>query len=128
MVQYDRDTGNNTGEILVSAPACGTTFQGVHLDFAACHYTPTAFDGLFGPGAWQGFLGIVAYADHYFAGGAALYLTPALIGTFWGAPLVTRELEAGTLRLAWNQSVTRTRWMAAKLGSSDDRNPSLRGA
>ena len=52
----------------------------------------------------------------YFAGGAALYLTPALIGTFWGAPLVSRELEAGTLRLTWNQSVTRTRWMAAKLG------------
>ena len=52
----------------------------------------------------------------YFAGGAALYLTPALIGIFWGAPLVSRELEAGTLRLTWNQSVTRTRWMAAKLG------------
>jgi hypothetical protein len=52
----------------------------------------------------------------YFAGGAALFLTPALIGVFWGAPLVTRELEAGTFRLAWNQSVTRTRWMAAKLG------------
>jgi hypothetical protein len=52
----------------------------------------------------------------YFAGGAALYLTPALIGSFWGAPLVSRELEAGTLRLTWNQSVTRTRWMAAKLG------------
>ncbi len=52
----------------------------------------------------------------YFASGAALYLTPALIGIFWGAPLVTRELEAGTLRLVWNQGVTRTRWMAAKLG------------
>jgi hypothetical protein len=52
----------------------------------------------------------------YFVGGAALYLTPALIGIFWGAPLVSRELEAGTLRLTWNQSVTRTRWMAAKLG------------
>jgi hypothetical protein len=47
---------------------------------------------------------------------AALYLTPALIGIFWGAPLVTRELEAGTLRLVWNQSVTRTRWIAVKLG------------
>jgi predicted small integral membrane protein len=49
-------------------------------------------------------------------GGALLYLAPALIGAFWGAPLVTRELEAGTFRLAWNQSVTRTRWMAVKLG------------
>ena len=52
----------------------------------------------------------------YFLGVAILYLAPALIGMFWGAPLVTRELEAGTFRLAWNQSVTRTRWLAVKLG------------
>jgi len=45
-----------------------------------------------------------------------LYLAPALIGVFWGAPLVAREIEAGTFRLAWNQSVTRTRWLAVKLG------------
>ena len=41
---------------------------------------------------------------------------PALIGIFWGAPMVARELEAGTFRLAWTQSVTRTRWLAIKLG------------
>ena len=41
---------------------------------------------------------------------------PALIGIFWGAPLVARELETGTFRLAWTQSVTRTRWLAVKLG------------
>jgi hypothetical protein len=41
---------------------------------------------------------------------------PALIGLFWGAPLIARELEAGTHRLVWNQSVTRTRWLAVKLG------------
>jgi hypothetical protein len=45
----------------------------------------------------------------------ALYLVPALIGVFWGAPLLARELETGTHRLAWNQSVTRTRWLATKL-------------
>jgi hypothetical protein len=39
---------------------------------------------------------------------------PALIGLFWGAPLVARELETGTFRLAWTQ-VTRTRWIVAKL-------------
>ena len=39
---------------------------------------------------------------------------PALIGIFWGAPLVARELETGTFRLAWNQSVTRTRWTAGQ--------------
>jgi hypothetical protein len=46
---------------------------------------------------------------------ATMYLVPALIGIFWGAPLLARELETGTHRLAWNQSVTRTRWLATKL-------------
>ena len=42
-------------------------------------------------------------------------LTPAVIGLFWGAPLIARELETGTFDLAWSQSVTRTRWLAVKL-------------
>jgi hypothetical protein len=41
---------------------------------------------------------------------------PALIGMFWGAPLVAREFETGTYCLAWTQGVTRVRWLAAKLG------------
>jgi hypothetical protein len=41
---------------------------------------------------------------------------PGIIGIFWGAPLVARELENGTFRLAWTQSVTRVRWFATKLG------------
>lgn len=40
---------------------------------------------------------------------------PALVGAFWGAPLVARELEAGTHRLAWTQGVTRRRWLAVKV-------------
>ena len=52
----------------------------------------------------------------YDGGAVLLYAVPALIGVFWGAPLITREIEAGTFRLAWNQSVTRTRWLAVKLG------------
>jgi hypothetical protein len=47
---------------------------------------------------------------------AVVLVLPALIGLFWGAPLIARELEAGTHRLVWNQSVTRTRWLAVKLG------------
>ncbi|HET8914164.1 MAG TPA: ABC transporter permease [Propionibacteriaceae bacterium] len=42
-------------------------------------------------------------------------VVPALLGLFWGAPLVARELDAGTHRLAWNQSVTRFRWLTMKL-------------
>jgi len=41
---------------------------------------------------------------------------PYLIGVFWGAPLAARELETGTFRLAWTQGITRTRWLAVKLG------------
>ena len=41
---------------------------------------------------------------------------PVVIGLFWGAPLIARELDSGTFRLAWNQSVTRERWLAVKLG------------
>lgn len=47
--------------------------------------------------------------------GALLLGTPAVIGAFWGAPLITRELEEKTDRMVWNQSVTRTRWLAVKL-------------
>jgi ABC-type transport system involved in multi-copper enzyme maturation permease subunit len=44
-----------------------------------------------------------------------LLLLPVLTGVFWAAPLVARELDTGTYRLAWTQSVTRTRWLTAKL-------------
>ncbi|HTZ93596.1 MAG TPA: ABC transporter permease [Streptosporangiaceae bacterium] len=52
----------------------------------------------------------------YYLGIALMCLTPAVIGIFWGAPLIAREFEEGTHRLAWNQSVTRTRWAVVKLG------------
>jgi ABC-type transport system involved in multi-copper enzyme maturation permease subunit len=47
--------------------------------------------------------------------GTALVVVPALAGLFWGAPLIAREFENGTHRLAWTQSITRTRWLATKL-------------
>jgi hypothetical protein len=43
-------------------------------------------------------------------------IVPALVGLFLGAPLIARELETGTFRLVWTQSVTRKRWVGAKLG------------
>ncbi|MFA1540878.1 ABC transporter permease subunit [Actinomadura monticuli] len=45
---------------------------------------------------------------------AGLGLVPVVIGVFWGAPLIARELELGTHRLVWNQSVTRRRWLLAR--------------
>jgi hypothetical protein len=43
-------------------------------------------------------------------------LAPALIGLFWGAPVLAKEFERGTHRLAWTQSVSQRRWLAVKLG------------
>ncbi|MEU8004335.1 hypothetical protein AB0B66_24535 [Catellatospora sp. NPDC049111] len=42
-------------------------------------------------------------------------LLPALVGVFVGPPLLAREFEQGTWRLAFTQSVTRTRWLANRL-------------
>lgn len=47
--------------------------------------------------------------------GPALLAIPALLGMFLGAPLVARELESGTFRLAWTQSVTRRRWLSVRV-------------
>jgi ABC-type transport system involved in multi-copper enzyme maturation permease subunit len=47
--------------------------------------------------------------------GTALIGLPALLGAFWGAPLVARELEHRTQLLAWSQSISRGRWLATKL-------------
>jgi hypothetical protein len=44
-----------------------------------------------------------------------LVVLPALAGAFIGCPLVAREIENGTHRLAWTQGVTRLRWLLIKL-------------
>jgi hypothetical protein len=51
----------------------------------------------------------------YFLGIGFILAMPAILGVFWGAPLVAREIDAHTYKLAWNQSVTRTRWLTVKL-------------
>lgn len=33
-----------------------------------------------------------------------MFAVPAIIGVFWGTPLVARELEGGTYRLAWTRA------------------------
>ena len=79
-----------------SAGIAACTAQGTCLDFV------------------QGFL-----SDHllsHLAVTGVVLVLPALVGIFWGAPLIARELEGGTHRLVWNQSITRTRWLAVKLG------------
>lgn len=66
----------------------------------------TVIGGVVGTGAYY-LLDLVAIVT--------ILVAPAIIGMFWGAPLIAGELEAGTHFLAWNQSITRTRWLAVKL-------------
>ena len=86
--------------------ASGYTAAGL----SACHAHCAADASLF--------LDRVGNLDHvlFFGSVFLLVAAPALIGLFWGAPLIAREVEAGTHRIAWNQSVTRTRWTLVKLG------------
>ncbi|OCC11376.1 ABC transporter permease [Streptomyces sp. PTY087I2] len=48
-------------------------------------------------------------------GGTVLLLLAGLIGVFVAGPLIARELESGTFRLAWAQSVSPAHWLAARL-------------
>jgi len=59
----------------------------------------------------------VSHTYQFLRTGLPLFVVavPALIGVFWGAPLVAHELETGTYRLAWTQSVSRGQWLAIKL-------------
>lgn len=77
--------------------------------FAACHSNCAS--------AVQNFFGELNPPYHlvYLFGAVLIILLPAVIGLFWGAPLIARELDTGTFRLAWNQGVTRERWLATKL-------------
>jgi ABC-type transport system involved in multi-copper enzyme maturation permease subunit len=70
-------------------------------------FTGHSFDPL--PGGFN------LYPFVYVLGTVLILTAPAVIGCFWGAPLIARELETGSGRLAWSQSVTRTRWLTVKL-------------
>jgi ABC-type transport system involved in multi-copper enzyme maturation permease subunit len=45
-----------------------------------------------------------------------LYLLPAFVAAFLAAPLISREYERGTNRLAWTQGISRTAWLLWKIG------------
>lgn len=70
------------------------------------------------PGACQGLGAQLFQGDSWFFGLVELLtvLVPVLLGVFWGAPLFAKELEEGTHKLAWIQTVTRRRWMVTNLG------------
>ncbi|MEU2025025.1 ABC transporter permease [Streptomyces sp. NPDC016469] len=48
-------------------------------------------------------------------GGRVLLGLSLLTGIFVAGPLIARELESGTFRFGWTQSITPARWLAARL-------------
>jgi len=55
------------------------------------------------------------YNDLFYAPSNLITIASFAIALFAGGPLIARELENGTARLAWTQSVSPARWLAAKL-------------
>ncbi|MEU1377721.1 hypothetical protein ABZ442_29325 [Streptomyces triculaminicus] len=47
--------------------------------------------------------------------GLFVELLPLLIGLFVAGPMIGREMESGTYRLAWTQSVSPGRWLAVRM-------------
>ncbi|HEX4703442.1 MAG TPA: transporter [Pseudonocardiaceae bacterium] len=48
--------------------------------------------------------------------GILFAILPLLVGLFFGAPLIAREVEHSTHRLVWTQGVSRLHWALAKIG------------
>ncbi|MFE3515329.1 hypothetical protein [Streptomyces sp. NPDC059166] len=55
------------------------------------------------------------YAGLFNSVALGLVVLPALLGAFVAGPLIARELESGTFRMAWTQSVSPGHWLAARL-------------
>ncbi|MEU1891955.1 ABC transporter permease [Streptomyces pristinaespiralis] len=76
-------------------------------------YGTSSYDddsGLFTRFAYQG--GLSALAD-FLANGALLL--PLLVAAVVAGPVIGRELESGTYKLAWSQSLPPVRWFTAKI-------------
>ncbi|HWG15116.1 MAG TPA: ABC transporter permease [Streptosporangiaceae bacterium] len=96
--------------LLATGPHLVTLYR--DSSFAACHANCSQYASNFLNQLATGSV----YHLIYLLGALLIVLLPVVIGLFWGAPLIAREVESGSYRLAWNQSVTRERWLAVKLG------------
>jgi len=107
-----------TTAVILAAFAVLLAATGPHLaglyaadGLGSCHVS-----GCLSPASYfTGSLARSPYGVLFLLSTGIILLAPAVIGMFWGAPLIARELETGTATMAWNQSVTRTRWLAVKL-------------
>ena len=62
-----------------------------------------------GISAWRAYTESMGWVSTFF------YYSFWAVAAWAGGALIGRELESGTARLAWTQSVTPTRWLAVKL-------------
>jgi len=95
--------------LAATGPHLASTYAADGLD--SCHGSSCLSPASY----FTGSLASSPYGVLFLLSTGIILLAPAVIGLFWGAPLIARELETGTAALAWNQSVTRTRWLAVKL-------------
>lgn len=58
---------------------------------------------------------ILLYKDVYNYTTIAVLVVPFLVAAWAGGSLTGRELESGTVRLAWTQGVSPARWLASRL-------------
>jgi hypothetical protein len=98
------------GLVLVAALAIAT---GPHL----AHLYDTTVINCAARGDCQAAKAGLVGTDHALQGlfYALVLVAPVLIGMFWGAPLLGRDLETGTFRLSFTQSVTRIRFVLTRL-------------
>ncbi len=89
-----------------TGPRIARLYKGFAQAQAACVASAHCRDVTVDIGQFDSLLKLIA---------TALVGLPALIGAFWGAPMISRELENGTHRLVWTQSVSRRRWIGVKL-------------
>jgi hypothetical protein len=87
---------------LVAAEIIGNT-DTLDPDAVAATHCAQAANEFYNPHQWVISVGLL------------LLVLPILVGMFWGAPLVARELEHDTHLLVWTQGVTRRRWAASKI-------------
>ncbi|WP_405937941.1 hypothetical protein OG338_15870 [Streptomyces sp. NBC_00726] len=101
---------------------------GIALVIGAWLFTSSAADDFSGTGCSvdhivpgcgiqaRHFLSIEMYYRRIFDyAGLVMAALPTLIGLFVAGPVIGRELEDGTYRLSWSQSVSPARWLAARL-------------
>lgn len=91
--------------VVLAAFAVPAEITGRHLadTFAACRAS-----GCAGYDVFRGYNGMDVIV-------VLTVAVPLIIGAFWGATLLGKELETGTATLVWTQGVTRAHWLRGKL-------------